>query len=237
MVMPNGASQHGTPIDGLALAYQVRLMKHSDIPTVVSWHAETFPSSFYSQLGPGFLRRWFASHMSAPASVSLVVSDPVGQIVGYLLGTTDQSDFRQRQWHEGFITGFRGTCALLARPSLWRPFLQLRARPYAGRVIRRIQRSGKSDTTGQGEGQLIYICMSPHHRHRGAGGVLLEAFVDEARRSGSHVLTLVTEKGNIQAQRFYFRYGWIIDPQPARAMDGRALTRMKLNLGRTRFDG
>lgn len=224
-------SVHGSATEQNATLHAVRQMKSSDLADIVAWHSQSFSSAFYSQLGHGFLRHWFTSHMNAPGSVSLTVSDSSGYLVGYLIGTTDQSAASRGSWQTGYITGLRGACALLARPSMWVSFLRVRAGPYAVKTIRQILRPRKGKVLSSGDGQLMYICMAPSHRCLGAGSVLLEAFVGEARRSGATRLTLVTETENVSAQRFCIRHGWTINSKPAQAMDGRPLTRMELNLG------
>lgn len=222
------ADQEKPGPSGGPATYLIRLMEKSDVIGIVPWHAHAFPEAFFSQLGPRFLRRWFHAHLEASASVGLVVSDLSGEVVGYLLGTTDEATFRNRPWQEGFKTGFVGTGALLARPKIWASFVRLRARTYAARTVRRILRINNANGDSHHVGQLIYICMAPDHRSRGAGGALLEAFVGEARRSGTRRLTLVTETDNAAAQRFYLRHGWTLNPESTRSLDGRPLTRMEL---------
>lgn len=216
--------QHSTP------HHSVRLMAPSDLDAVVEWHLEAFPSGFYAQLGVRFMRAWFAAHVAAPASISLVACAGDGAVVGYLLGTLDDADYRDRSAGDGARLLARGTAAFVARPGLWGEFARVRARPYAGRAARRILGRGAATRRGAGDGELVYICVEADHRRRGAGAALLEAFTGEAIRSGTTRLHLVTELDNTGAQRFYSHHGWHVMADTAHALDGRTLVRMQRHL-------
>lgn len=228
---PSSASTEPTPRPGPAHLHSIRLMTPADLDHVVAWHVEAFPSGFYAQLGPGFMRAWFAAHMTAPASVSLVACDGDGAVVGYLLGTLDDADYRDRPARAGARLLARGTGAFVARPGLWGEFARVRARPYAGRAARRMLGQRPVTRNGAGDGELVYICVEPEHRRQGAGAALLEAFTGEGIRSGTARLHLVTELDNIGAQRFYARHGWQVMEDTAHALDGRTLVRMERQLG------
>lgn len=206
-------------------------MTSADLVHVVAWHREAFPAGFYAHLGPAFMRAWFAAHMTAPASVSLVACDGDGAVVGYLLGTLDDAGYRQRSVEHGARLLVRGTAAFVARPGLWGEFARVRARPYAGRAARWLLGQRPMARAGVGDGELVYICVEPQHRRQGAGAVLLEAYTGEAIRSGTARLHLVTELDNHGAQRFYARHGWHVMEGTAHAHDGRTLVRMQRHLG------
>jgi ribosomal protein S18 acetylase RimI-like enzyme len=207
-------------------------MAASDLDCVVAWHLEAFPSGFYAQLGARFMRAWFASHIAAPASVSLVACDGDGAVVGYLLGTLDDADYRARSAGDSARLLARGAAAFIARPGLWGEFARVRARPYAAFAARRLlgHRAPMRPGAGQGNGELVYICVEPEHRRRGAGAALLEAYTGEAIRTGTARLHLVTELDNKGAQRFYSQHGWHVMADPAHALDGRTLVRMERHL-------
>jgi ribosomal protein S18 acetylase RimI-like enzyme len=215
----------------------VRLMTRSDLEVVVAWHRLAFPTGFYSQLGDGFMKKWFTTHMNSKAAVSLVVCDSQGAVVGYLLGTTDDAKYREASRGQGFALFSRGVSALASRPRLWTDFARVRARHYAGRSVRATGRILGTNSTAASnkmrvvEGELVYICVEPEHRRRGAGAVLLEAFTGEAIRSKTNRLHLITESDNRGAQQFYGRHGWQVMDNTARALDGRTLVRIHKYLG------
>lgn len=215
----------------------VRLLSGSDLDVVIPWHRQAFPTGFYAQLGGRFMKKWFTTHINSEAAVSLVACDSQGTVVGYLLGTTDDTKYREASRGQGFAMFSRGVCALAARPHLWIDFARVRSRHYAARTVRatgRILARNSTATThkmGAGNGELFYICVELEHRRRGAGAVLLEAFTGEAIRSETNRLHLITESDNRGAQQFYGRHGWLVVDDTARALDGRTLVRIHKYIG------
>jgi len=54
------------------------------------------------------------------------------------------------------------------------------------------------------------MVVRPAHRGSGAGSLLLRAAVDSARANGCARITLLTDRSNESAQRFYLRHGFIL---------------------------
>jgi ribosomal protein S18 acetylase RimI-like enzyme len=52
------------------------------------------------------------------------------------------------------------------------------------------------------------LVVHPRYRNRGLGSALLEHAVHFARQSGCHRITLLTDRTNAAAQRFYTRHGF-----------------------------
>lgn len=222
---PVGAQQGVDPV----VVHRIRSMTVDDVPAVVGWHLQAFPAGFYARLGAGFMRRWMRAHILRPASVSLVAHDADDRLVGYLLGTTDDAVYSTGPLGLSADLAGRGAVALLARPRLWADFVRVRARSYAGRAVRSLK-ARRASGSESGEGELIYICVESRYRQRGGGAALLDAFVGEARRSGTQRLHLVTEQDNGTARRFYDRRGWCTMDGSRTALDGRPLVRMERDL-------
>ena len=53
--------------------------------------------------------------------------------------------------------------------------------------------------------KIDYLCVDTHLQSNGLGGIMLEHFVDTARRAGA---TKVTLDARVKAQRFYERHGF-----------------------------
>jgi ribosomal protein S18 acetylase RimI-like enzyme len=204
-------------------------MTVDDVPAVVGWHLQAFPEGFYARLGSGFMRRWMGAHLLRPAAVSLVAHDADDRLVGYLLGTTDDAVYSTGSLALSAGLAGRGAVALLARPRLWSNFVRVRARSYAARAVRSLKTRRVSGSESR-VGELIYICVETRYRQRGGGAALLDAFVGEARRSGTQRLHLVTEEDNGTARRFYDRRGWCTAVGSRTALDGRPLVRMERDL-------
>lgn len=218
--------------------HYVRLMDLSDLDAIVAWHRQAFPSGFYAQLGSGFMKVWFKAHIDSQAAVSLVACDSQGVLVGYLLGTTDDAQYRNQKTTQGIRVFTRGLAAMSARPQIWSDFARVRARFYAVRGVRAAGRKvglgglrGTSRGVGIGDGELVYICVQQEHRRRGAGAVLLESFTGEAIRSNTTRLHLTTELDNLGAQQFYERHGWQVINGTSHALDGRTLVRIQKHIG------
>ena len=223
---PVDATQRVVP----AVGHRIRPMTVHDVPAVVGWHLQAFPAGFYARLGEGFMRRWMRAHILRPASVSLVAHDADDRLVGYLLGTTDDAVHSTGPLVLSADLAGRGAVALLARPRLWGDFVRVRARSYAGRAVRSLK-ARRATSTESGEGELIYVCVESRYRQRGGGAALLDAFVGEARRSGTQRLHLVTEEDNGTARNFYDRRGWCTTDGSRTDLDGRPLVRMERDLG------
>lgn len=222
---PVEAAQRAVPAAG----HRIRPMTVGDVPAVVGWHLQAFPAGFYARLGEGFMRRWIRAHILRPASVSLVAHDADDRLVGYLLGTADDAVYSTGPLALSADLAGRGAAALLARPRLWGDFVRVRARSYAGRAVRSLM-ARRAAGGESGGGELIYICVESRYRQRGGGAALLDAFVGEARRSGTKRLHLVTEQDNGTARHFYDKRGWCTTGGSRTALDGRALVRMERDL-------
>lgn len=56
--------------------------------------------------------------------------------------------------------------------------------------------------------EIESVHVDERHRGRGIGGVLVEAAVDEARRSGCYRVQLTSNKSRSDAHRFYLTHGF-----------------------------
>jgi len=65
-----------------------------------------------------------------------------------------------------------------------------------------------STALGGRVGILEDVIVHPDHRGRGAGSKLLQGGIDFARSVGCRRLTLLTDRANDAAQRFYARHGF-----------------------------
>jgi GNAT superfamily N-acetyltransferase len=63
------------------------------------------------------------------------------------------------------------------------------------------------------------MVVSPRRRGTGLGARLLEAAIGQARQQGCQRITLLTDRANEAAQRFYARQGFVASPmQPLRLL-------------------
>jgi GNAT superfamily N-acetyltransferase len=67
--------------------------------------------------------------------------------------------------------------------------------------------------------QLEDLVVAPAHRGAGLGAKMLEHALVEARAAGCRRVTLLTDRGNAGARRFYARHGFLESPMlPLRRM-------------------
>jgi GNAT superfamily N-acetyltransferase len=67
-----------------------------------------------------------------------------------------------------------------------------------------------STALGEKVGLLEDMVISPARRGEGIGSALLSWSIEHARRLGCARLTLLTDKGNENARRFYERHGFVL---------------------------
>lgn len=214
-----------------ALVFALRDLHESDLPIVVERHREQFPDGFYSQLGSDFVHAYFRQYLRSSGSTGLVATVTGSQeIVGYLIGTVDQRGHdRDMYLRSAFVLALAGGVALARRPAELAEFLRSRALRYTRRYIRGVARALDRSPAGPQVGELLYIYTAPHHRQQGCGAVLLRAFVEQAQRSNTVRIDLVTEQGNVTAREFYAHRGWK-EAGNFTARDGRQLLRIEFVL-------
>lgn len=90
--------------------------------------------------------------------------------------------------------------------------------PRAGRIL--LARDGDqivgmvnllftvSTALGRRVAILEDMIVAPDRRSQGVGSMLLDAAIDQARRDGCRRITLLTDRTNTDAQRFYSRRGF-----------------------------
>jgi GNAT superfamily N-acetyltransferase len=187
----------------------------SDAGELVKIHQLAFPGFYLTLMGPAFLRAYYASVLRYPKRIALVAKQDditVGFVVGFLEPEEFYAQFRAERLRLLPIIAL----ALLRRPVL------------IGRTLsnsRRIQRV----TSTFGTAELSSIAVNPSVR--GAGSVLLKAFLERARELGSTLVFLKTDAlNNERVNLFYLKHGF----ECVRSCDdgGRAMNEYNLHLKR-----
>lgn len=169
----------------------VRDAVKGDVESVVGVHVSSFPDFFLTELGPRFLRQFYAALIEHESGM-LCVANVTDGVVGFVGGATEQQGFysdllRRRKWRFGFAA----LPAIARRPS------------RASRVLR-----GRRRAQGHGETPpgacLMTIGVQPSAQGSGAGRALVEAFERAliSRKVTSYSLTTDTQD-NARANRFY----------------------------------
>lgn len=202
---------------------EVRPLGPSELRFCAALHAEALEHGFFVELGPRFMRSYYAAFLDSPHAIALLATMG-GEPVGFLVGTTEAP--AHASWvvrHRGLSLGLRAVAGMLLHPRAALRFLRTRTRRYAG-ALRRHRRAEPS-TGAEGPTRsavLSHVAVLPGARGLGAGERLVQRFEAEARRRGGERALLTTLEGSEGAGPFYARMGW----RPAgevRTPDGRRM--------------
>ncbi len=58
--------------------------------------------------------------------------------------------------------------------------------------------------------RVLMLTVAPELRRHGIGTMLMNRFLDEARRKGARVLTLEVRRGNVQGLEFYSQFNFML---------------------------
>lgn len=208
-------------------------MQPRDISTVVRWHLDHFPDSFYAHLGERFMSSYYRTYLNEPHAFARVIEDREGHLLGYLVGSlNDFAHRRSTARRHGLRQVSTGAICLVARPSLWVPFLRVRAIWYARRSVAAIRRQFRTRPPVDTFGELAYVITHESARNTGVGSQLTESYLSAARRAGAKWAFLVTPAHQHVARKFYESRGWVADGDRI-TRDGAPLCAYRLPLSLT----
>ncbi|WP_264795804.1 GNAT family N-acetyltransferase [Arthrobacter mangrovi] len=144
--------------------------------------------------------------------------------IGFLVGSTDQVRHVAevvRRHRVGLAFG--GLVALAGRPRLAAHFIRTRGRSYLSRIFRNANARGRQPADSAASGApaaavttaadqvavITAVAVDNAARGSGAGQLLVERFLEEARAAGAPRAELVAMLGEGSAAPFYDRLGWI----------------------------
>ncbi len=179
---------------GEAPAIAVRRGTDADAATAARLHAEQISDGFLSVLGPRFLRRLYRRINRSERSF-LLIADCEGQPVGFIAGSADVAGlYRSFLWRDGIAAAVPAAGRLL---SGWR------------RVLETL-RHGSSDGAGVGRGvELLAVAVDPVWQGRGAGRMLVAAFLDEVAATPCDAAHVVVGADNAGAAALYEHAGFV----------------------------
>lgn len=208
--MSSGSKVPGGPIIRAADAADLRATAHA--------HVRLLPVGLFPSMGERLLRRWHRTFLCPPYGIALVAVDPEAcgdELVGFLLGTTDQAAqtdalLRDRRALLGLSAA--GLLALLRRPRLAARFARTRGRPWLHKLLRRPRSTAGplGARSAKPLAVLAAVAVEGGARGRGVGAALVRHFLAQARAGGADVAELVTvvpAAGGASAG-FYERLGW-----------------------------
>jgi colanic acid biosynthesis glycosyl transferase WcaI len=192
-----GAScaESGCPVHTLSNEC-LRPMNARDVSAVVDIHLAAFPSFFLTALGPRFLRLYYQSILDF-RQIGLV-AEVAGRPIGFVTGIDNASGFyRNLLLQRGVRFAMEAGIASIRIPS---------AIP---RLLRALTKRSPTELDQTPSVTLTSIAVLPEWRPSGAGRLLEEAFVSEARARGIKRVRLETDaEDNDRVLAFYRKCGY-----------------------------
>jgi ribosomal protein S18 acetylase RimI-like enzyme len=189
---------------------QTRPLAREDLDFCAVLHAEALAHGFFGQLGPRFLRAYYATFLDSPHAIAFaatVAGQPVGALVGILRPRAHARWVLRRR---GPALALLGVGGMVLRPRAAFRFLRTRIARYA-RMWRRHR--GAAAPTGPSPGGepavLSHVTVAPGARGVGVGRLLVRTFEHEAQRAGAERAFLTTLEGPEGAGGFYAELGWV----------------------------
>jgi ribosomal protein S18 acetylase RimI-like enzyme len=173
---------------------RVRTATGADVRTCAALHAGQISQGFLSVLGPGFLRRLYRRISLSEHSFLLVAARGEAP-EGFVAGSTDVAGlYRSFLLHDGIPAALRAAVPLV---SGWRRVLDTLGHASSGGA-------------GVGRGpELLAIAVDPAWQGRGAGRLLVAAFLDQIAARGHDAAHVVVGADNAAAVSLYEQAGFV----------------------------
>ncbi|HEX5417043.1 MAG TPA: GNAT family N-acetyltransferase [Chloroflexota bacterium] len=176
------------------------------LPRLTALFREVFPDNPLSLLGSSFLLALLSSFVSIPATCGYVYFVD-GEIIGFVVGTTDSRVYRKELVRRRWPTLLAGVVsALLRSPALARPIIAyLTTFPLFPRD-RVPARNGEPSPVPPAS--LIFLGVTRNYRGRGIAAALTSRFLQHLADCQVGKVKLAVGATNERAIRFYEKQGW-----------------------------
>lgn len=171
---------------------QVRNATWDDLPGIVSIHQKAFSNFFLTQLGSGFLRKYYTLVLTYHSGITLV-SERQNSLKGFVCGFVDPVDFYRLMWRTKLDFALPVFSALARQPSL------------ITKVLYGVQRIHTPASEWPARScELSSIAVAPEAAGNGSGKGLIRAFLARAQSMNARCVYLTTDAdGNDAANAFY----------------------------------
>jgi ribosomal protein S18 acetylase RimI-like enzyme len=195
-------------VEGTPGTVMVTPLAYTDLQTTAALHVTLLPHGLFPRLGRGYVRRWHRTFIDSPYAEALCVRSDDGAVAGFLLGSTDDSQYTADVLaNDKAALATRGALALLCRPHLAQTFVRTRLHRYVRRLTRRPPPEPALAGNRPRVAVLHALITHPEHRGRGVGGALLRCFEDRVVQRRTSLIQLVTHEED-GASDFYRKLGW-----------------------------
>jgi ribosomal protein S18 acetylase RimI-like enzyme len=196
----------------------IRKLESKDIANVVAIHMASFPGFFLSFLGPKFLTLFYSGVCIAPESIAFVYLNVKGVPIGFVAGALNPGGFYSRLMMRDFLRfGWASLSPMIKNPKIiWR--------------LARAISHPSSNNFGNNVAGLFSIGVHPDSQGNGAGNLLVNAFLNEAKLKNCTKVYLTTDRDNNEAgNKFYTNLGFNINRQYA-TPEGRRMNQYCIDL-------
>lgn len=190
----------------------VRPLRDEDLAWTCPLQEQELPHGFFARLGPRFLCAYQQTFIESPHGIALVAGED-GVPLGFVVGAVDLD--AHRAWvvrNRRFRMGILGALCLLRRPSELSRFCRTRISRYARALAnggRRRRGDAGDPALPLAAAVLTHVAVRRDRRRNGAGRLLVEAFVEEARARGAGRARLTTLRDDRGAEEFWRTLGWV----------------------------
>jgi ribosomal protein S18 acetylase RimI-like enzyme len=175
-------------------------MKYDDIQYVVSVHVASFPGFFLSFLGRSFLSLFYRGIIDDSSGIAFVSLNNDNVPCGFVAGTANPQDFYSRLLKRDWLKFALASIGPVCR----KPTIILR-------VARALLHPGQNPL-GEDVAGLFSIGVLPELQGTGAGKILVNAFLEEARKRGCERVFLTTDRDdNEPVNHFYEKLGFKVE--------------------------
>ncbi len=178
-------------------AVTVRRASRSELPAVARIHAHAFPGFVLTQLGQGFLRRYYGAVMEFPGGV-LLVAEVGGKPIGFAAGFLNPQEFSRSLKRRILSLAPHIIVGVLTHPRVFGIVWQTSLGVLQGRL----QATAGTDESGTlawpevdspDEFEFCSMGVAPEAQGMGAGKALTRAIVEAARSLGARGIYLNTD--------------------------------------------
>lgn len=181
---------------------KIRHSKEADLKAIVDVHNQAFENFFMTSLGSQFLIKYYRNYQNTN-HLSLVIEDENHNVLGFVVGTNNSSDFYKSLKQD------------------WRSFLfPLLKNVFNVRMLTKIFHrahslvlTNKVNTVipPQGYNELTSIGVIPNSNIKGLGSRLLKEYESICKASGISGVYLTTDAvANESVLKFYQKHGFTI---------------------------
>ncbi|MBM3496354.1 MAG: GNAT family N-acetyltransferase [Armatimonadetes bacterium] len=194
-------------------AVTVRRAIGADLPAVARIHEHAFPGFVLTQLGPGFLRRYYGSVMEYPRG-ALLVAEAEGKLIGFAAGFLGPKEFSRTLKQRILSLAPHIIVGVLTHPRIFGIVWQTSVGVLQGR-LQATSGTDEADTIALAEVdspdefEFCSMGVAPEAQGLGAGKALTRAIVATALSLGARGIYLNTDADdNDRVNKFHASMGF-----------------------------